>query len=539
METIKRVGLVILFVVWHALCGSATARPNIQRLNPTGYSLEVAYDNTPFFTDGQAVYALPKGLKVQILAMKGMQFAYCQLPDGSRGLVADRFFGGNTVQLKEKLHYGDGQSMTVPAGGYDILSIGSWRRNAQGRYAFAFDYYRLRHQQSKRTVTVPIGARGAQLIAPTYAYQGQVPEESIRRDVIVVVKNPAAIGNLIGRTMADVEGYLGQSKAFVGDALTPIGYAYSFYRNVAYDKQGERVYGLAVYYDKNAVCVDAEWMPFDASAMLGNFEPDEFKVKLPTKAVAGTVHIDCTAKMQQPMAKLPRYDLAVTPTRYEHEQNLTLKNLSFARVADALAGENLLSTLFTIFFFYGLFVVIYLMVLKHTAVGSNKLHQNILFAVGLMCYVAGVYGMWKFPLLELLLGAFLLFLVVVSLYRWISGRIGGQRCPYCYYFYGKMVHSRRTGGYERTYRDTHTIRKDYQEIGELERLNDEQIRRWEWLYRHELRTEQYGKYEGQVVCPKCLAKWFVEFDIFENEVRDITGYSRRMREEVWKMRQKD
>lgn len=87
METIKRVGLVILFVVWHALCGSATARPNIQRLNPTGYSLEVAYDNTPFFTDGQAVYALPKGLKVQILAMKGMQFAYCQLPDGSRGLV--------------------------------------------------------------------------------------------------------------------------------------------------------------------------------------------------------------------------------------------------------------------------------------------------------------------------------------------------------------------------------------------------------------------------------------------------------------------
>lgn len=443
------------------------------------------------------------------------------------------------MQLKEKLHYGDGQSMTVPAGGYDILSIGSWRRNAQGRYAFAFDYYRLRHQQSKRTVTVPIGARGAQLIAPTYAYQGQVPEESIRRDVIVVVKNPAAIGNLIGRTMADVEGYLGQSKAFVGDALTPIGYAYSFYRNVAYDKQGERVYGLAVYYDKNAVCVDAEWMPFDASAMLGNFEPDEFKVKLPTKAVAGTVHIDCTAKMQQPMAKLPRYDLAVTPTRYEHEQRLTLKNLSFARVADALAGENLLSTLFTIFFFYGLFVVIYLMVLKHTAVGSNTLHTTILFVVGLACYATGVYGMWKFPLLELLLGAFLLFLVVGSLYRWISGRIGGQRCPYCYYFYGKMVHSRRTGGYERTYRDTHTIRKDYQEIGELERLNDEQIRRWEWLYRHELRTEQYGKYEGQVVCPKCLAKWFVEFDMFENEVRDITGYSRRMREEVWKMRQKD
>lgn len=102
-----------------------------------------------------------------------------------------------------------------------------------------------------------------------------------------------------------------------------------------------------------------------------------------------------------------------------------------------------------------------------------------------------------------------------------------------------MVHSRRTEGYERTYRDTHTIRKDYQEIGELERLNDEQIRRCEWLYRHELRTEQYGKYEEQVLCPKCLAKWFVEFDLFENEVRDITGYSRCMREEVWKMRQKD
>ncbi len=539
METIKRVGLVILFVVWHALCGSATARPNIQRLNPTGYSLQVAYDNTPFFTDGQAVYALPKGLKVQILAMKGLQFAYCQLPDGSRGLVADRFFGGNTVQLKPQIRYGEGQSMKVQEGVYDILSIGSWKRNKQGRYVFAFDYYRLRHQQSKRTVSVPIGAQGVKLVAPTYAYQGRVPEESIRRDVIVVVKNPEAIGNLIGRTMADVESYLGQSKAFVGDALTPIGYAYSFYRNVAYDKQDERVYGLAVYYDKNAVCVDAEWMPFDASAMLSNFEPDEFKVKLPTKAVAGTVHIDCTAKMQQPMAKLPRYDLAVTPTRYEHEQSLTLKNLSFARVADALAGENLLSTLFTIFFFYGLFVVIYLMVLKHTAVGSNTLHTTILFVVGLVCYATGVYGMWKFSLLELILGAFLLFLVVGGLYLWISGRIDSQRCPYCYYFYGNSVHSRRTGGYERSYRNTHTIRKDYREIGELERLNDEQIRRWEWLYQHELKTVQYGTYEDQILCPRCLARWFVKYDRYEDEYTDILGHTKRMREEVWKMRQKD
>lgn len=67
------------------------------------------------------------------------------------------------------------------------------------------------------------------------------------------------------------------------------------------------------------------------------------------------------------MAKLPCYDLAMTPTRYEHEQRLMLKNLSFERVADALTGENLLSTLFTILFF---------------------------------------------------------FLVVGSLYRWISGRIG-------------------------------------------------------------------------------------------------------------------
>ncbi len=538
METIKRVGLVILFVVWHALCGSATARPNIQRLNPTGYSLQVAYDDAPFFVGGEKIYALPKGLKVQILAMSGINMVYGQLPDGSRGLFLDRYFGGSTLQLNSHLYHKSG-NLTVQEGVYDILSIGSWRKGKQGNYLYTSDRYQLRHQRSKRVITIPIGATGAKANNPTYAYQGQVPEESIRRDVIVVVKNPAAIGHLIGRTMADVEGYLGQSKAFVGDALTDVGYAYSFYRNVAYDKGGERVYGLYIFYDKHAICVDAAWVPFDGASMVRRYEPQEFKVSLPRKRVEGAVRVDCAARLTKPLKPMPRYDLAVAPTHYEHEQSLTLKNLSFARVADALAGENLLSTLFTIFFFYGLFVVIYLMVLKHTAVGSNTLHTTILFVVGLACYATGVYGMWKFPLFTLLLGAFLLFLVVGSLYRWISGRIGGQRCPYCYYFYGKMVHSHRTGGYERTYRDTHTIRKDYQEIGELERLNDEQIRRWEWLYRHELRTEQYGKYEGQVVCPKCLAKWFVEFDMFENEVRDITGYSRRMREEVWKMRQKD
>lgn len=96
----------------------------------------------------------------------------------------------------------------------------------------------------------------------------------------------------------------------------------------------------------------------------------------------------------------------------------------------------------------------------------------------------------------------------------------------------------RTGGYERQTRSVRSIRDKYSEIGELKDLSDEQVRRWETVYRHELETTQYGKYEDQIICPHCIAQWIYKYELCENEFTDVEGYSTHVREEIWKLRKR-
>ena len=533
METIKKTAFVILLALLHPLVHPLDAKPNIQSLNPTGYSLEVAYDNAPFFSGDGMIYALPKGMSVKILAMSGITSVYCQLPDGSRGHLPDRYFGGNTMQLSAHLYHDD-KSIRVQEGLYDIISMGSWKYdNTAGRYVFENDVYKLKHQQTGKIVSVPAGATGIKLNAPRYAYQGMVPEESIRRDVIILVENHEDIGNLIGRTMSDVESYIGNSKSFVGDALTEIGYACSYYRNVAYADGEDRKYGLAVYYDRNSVCVDAVWKTYGTGKLE---KPQEYPTKIPTKAVKGAERVDCIALENRPSKKIPVYDTSVEPVIYGHDASFSLKNLSYRCFArDILVGENLLSALFSIFVFFGLFVFLYQFFLKHTAIGSNGLHITIIYIVGLFYIVSGIYGMWKFNIIEFIIGSLGALVIVYKLIDFIESRIIKCRCPHCHYYYGKVVNRIRKNGFQTFSRRTHKNSEVYSEIGELERLNDEQLKRWETIYRYELTTSDYGKYEGHVICPRCVAKWVYTYDVLEDQHTEVTGYSKRIREELWKM----
>ena len=529
----KRILTVIFIVLLQSLVNVGLAKPNIQVLNPTGYSIEVYYDNAPFYVGNGMVYALPKGLNVSLLGLSGFYQVYCQLPDGSRGYMQELFFEGNTMTLPGRLYHDD-KSISVREGDYDIVSLGNWKyENKVGYYTFVSDLWRLKNQATGQAISIPAGATGVKVNRADYLYRGQLPEESLNFDVIVLVKNPDDLKNLIGLSMEEVENYLGRSKAFVGDALTDVGYAYSFYRNVAYTVGEERKYGLNVYYDKNSVCVAAQW---DTYASGKYKRPEEYSVELPKKS-SGAVAADIGSKA---VKAIPRYDSSIVPVSYEHKAGLSLKSLSFRRLArDIIAGENVLSTLLSIFLFYGLFLLAYTFFLKHTSVGSNGFHIGVIVLVGVAFYAVGFYGLLKFRVIDILWGIPALTFIVWKLIigRWNS--ISSNRCKYCHYYYGDTMNSIRKGGYDTQRRSAHAIRKEYTEIGELEKLNDEQVRRWETVYKHEVTTSQYGKYEDHIVCPRCIASWIVKHDVLENSYTDTVGYSKHVREEIWKLRRAD
>ena len=102
MEKNTRNYIVIAAFYICSLFNLAYAKPNVDKLNPTGYSLEVYHDNAPFRVYSDIEYALPKGLKVDLLGST-IGSLYCQLPDGSRGFIPEYFFEGYTVEISDKL----------------------------------------------------------------------------------------------------------------------------------------------------------------------------------------------------------------------------------------------------------------------------------------------------------------------------------------------------------------------------------------------------------------------------------------------------
>ena len=516
---------LIVILLLQSLTNFVTAKPNIQVLKPTGYSVDLVYDDTPFYLDNGVMYALPKGLNVKLVGLSGFYLVYCELPDGSRGYMQELYFGGSTVTLSKKINN------KAKPGEYDIVSIGSWKYNREmQRCVFESDKWELKNVETGALVTIQSDASGVKLNRPSAIYRGQLPEETISFDTIVIVENPDDLGNLVGLSMEEVENYLGRSKAFVGDALTDVGYAYSFYRNVAYIDGENRFYGLNVYYDKNSVCVAAKWDSYRKGKLK---KPEEYPVKLPTKG-SGVEPVEIVHANPK---NVSRYNTSIVPTNYGHRDGFALKGLTFRRFSrDIIAGENVLSTLLTIFLLYGLILLIYKFFLKHTTIGSNGFHISVTVILGLFFYVVGICGLSKFRVIDMIWGIPALTFIVWTLVASRCANITSSRCPYCYYYYGNTQNLVRQGGYEKSVQSSRVIRSRYSEIGELKKLNDEQIRRFETIYKHELHTSQYGKYKEYITCPRCIAQWIYKYEACENEVYDTLGYTEHVREEIWRLR---
>lgn len=530
METNKRTCIVaVIFLICSLYCH---ARPNVQRLNPTGYSLEVISDDAPFDVTNGVTYALPKGMKVKLLGENSYAL-YCQLPDGSRGYMSDKHFGGYTMRLSDKVTH-DGKQIKAKPGVYDVLSWGSWKLNKDGTaYEYEYDNCRLKSLDDGKIISVPYYAKGRSFEPPFFAHYDRLPKETNKHNVYLIVKNPEDVGNLVGMTMHEIESILGHSKFFVGDALTDVGYAYSYYNNVAFIEESVRYMGMTVYYDRNSVCVAASM----DKVIAGNtpFKLEHF-IKLP-----GNKSEVKPADVNRSISKgIPRYKTSVSPVIYEHTYGLTIKSMSVKRFGRVfLAGTNVLSALLTILILYGFFLLAYIFFLKHVEVLPNEVHIVIAWLVGFFYMYAGVYGVWHFGLIKNILSAIAVIAEVILLVDAFQRKLENERCRFCYYFHSTESYTRRVGEYETQDRSVNAIRRYYSEIGTLDRLGDEQVRRWETVYRHELKTSQYGKYETDQICPRCLARWILKNDICENEITDIEGYSKRVREEIWRVRSKE
>ena len=516
---------LIVILLLQSLTNFVTAKPNIQVLKPTGYSVDMVYDDTPFYLDNGVMYALPKGLNVKLVGLSGFYLVYCELPDGSRGYMQELFFGGSKVTLSKKINN------KAKPGEYDIVSIGSWKYNREmKRCVFESDQWQLKNVETGAVVTIRSDASGVKLNRPSAIYRGQLPEETISFDTIVIVENPDDLGNLVGLSMEEVENYLGCSKAFVGDALTDVGYAYSFYRNVAYIDGEDRFYGLNVYYDTNSVCVAAKWDTYRKGKLN---KPEEYPVRLPYEGTG----VEPVEIVHANPKNVSRYNTSVLPTNYEHHDGFALKGMSFRRFSrDIIAGENVLSTLLTIFLLYGFILLMYKFFLKHTTIGSNRFHMVVTVLLGLTFYVIGVYGLCKFRFIDKLWGIPALTFIVWTMIASRCANIKSSRCPYCYYYYGNSQNLVRQGGYEKSVNSSRAISRKYTEIGELNKMTDEQIRRWETIYKHELHTSQYGKYKEYIICPRCIAQWVYKYETCENEIHDLLGYTKHVREEIWGFR---
>ena len=526
MEKNTRNYIVIAAFCICSLFNLAYAKPNVDKLNPTGYSLEVYHDNAPFRVYSDIEYALPKGLKVDLLGST-IGSLYCQLPDGSRGFIPEYFFEGYTVEISDKLTHNN-KPVSAEPGIYDVLSWGSWKFDKElGRYRFEYDDFRLRSQSNGKVIAIPFYTRGRELVRPLYLHDGKLPKLEYRDDIYLVVENPEDISNLAGRSIAEISDLLGHPLDFVGDALTDVGYAYAHYSNVSYAEGKGRNYGLNVYFDKNSECVAAVW---ETTWSTKKKKQNELKVKFPA-AGAGVAPVEIK---HGPFKSISRYDVNVVPVMHQLKADEASRSFSYDRFAKIfLVGDNMLSALLTILVLYGFFLLFYQFALKHTQLGSNGMHMTIAVLVGVFFFASGVYGMMKFRIIDMIWGIPLLVFEVSMLGKAFVKKITAERCPRCHYFYGNTEKIVRTGGYETQSRSSHAIRQTYTEIGELNRLNDEQVRRWETVYKHIVVTSQYGQYKNYVVCPHCVAEWIYENDVCENEITDVEGYSKRVREEIW------
>ena len=249
---------------------------------------------------GVRTYALPKNLPVSVLAkgyMGAKIFYYVQLPDGSLGYVP-----GYAID-ETRIGYSNDWSGTAE-------HFNGWTRSEKrvGKEIYP-----------KYVWTAPVvTARTDKGIRKVELNHVMVSEDAVKSfetetdkhisdHTVIVIKNPEAIKNLVGYDKKYVERKFGKAKNFAGDALTEVGYAYSYYQNIAIpgDPDKYKIYGMAVYYNKDMHVVDAAFL----TSVDGNFRKETVrKSKLPEKpgSLCGYVNV---ASGHQKVSGLPTYDV--------------------------------------------------------------------------------------------------------------------------------------------------------------------------------------------------------------------------------------
>lgn len=256
---------------------------------------------------GVRTYALPKDLPVRILSKSyanGKSYYYIQLPDGSLGYVP-----GYALE-ETRVRYSNEWEGTAE-------HFNGWARSEKRVGGETYRKYVWTHPEV--TVKTDKGTKKTALnhVQVTTKTVKSIETEEDRHisKHIIIIKNPEDIKNLAGYDKKYVERRFGKAKNFAGDALTEVGYAYSYYQNIAIESHPDKykIYGMAVYYNKDMQVVDAAFI----TSVDGNFRKETVRrLKLPAKAGSLCRQID-VASGHQKASGIPTYNVRQKYKSYE------------------------------------------------------------------------------------------------------------------------------------------------------------------------------------------------------------------------------
>ena len=256
---------------------------------------------------GVPTYALPKNLPVKILSKSytgGKSSYFVQLPDGSLGYIP-----GYAIDVT-RIRYSNDWVGTVE-------SLNGWKKNdkAVGKET----YKKYEWIAPEITVKTDKGIKKADLnhvlVSSQTVKSYEAEEDKLISKHVIIIKDPENIKNLVGYDKTYVERKFGKAKSFAGDALSEVGYAYSYYPNIAIASNPDKykLYGMAVYYNTDMQVVDAAFL----TSLDGKYRKETVrKLKMPKKQGTLCNHANA-ASGHQKAANIPAYNIKKKHQSYE------------------------------------------------------------------------------------------------------------------------------------------------------------------------------------------------------------------------------
>ena len=266
---------------------------------------------------GVPTYALPKNLPVKIISKSytgGESSYFVQLPDGSLGYIP-----GYAIDVT-RIRYSNDWVGTVE-------SLNGWKKNdkAVGKET----YKKYEWIAPEITVKTDKGIKKADLnhvlVSSQTVKSYEAEEDKLISKHVIIIKDPENIKNLVGYDKTYVERMFGKAKSFVGDAVSEVGYAYSYYPNIAIASNPDKykLYGMAVYYNTDMQVVDAAFL----TSLDGKYRKETVrKLKMPNEPGTLCSHVR-VASSHKKVAKLPTYDVTKKHQSYEVTEHTYIYSL--------------------------------------------------------------------------------------------------------------------------------------------------------------------------------------------------------------------